>query len=176
VSVISITYTSVTIFSWWKGAGSQSRYRTRQKQFMPWHRYHKKVYITFINYKQIMKSLQTFITFIMHWFMFLVSRYIAILDFPLIVDSNRLLRRGQWVSSAHIWLWWWDITESLSVNYFHVIPCRLIKFDKEKYARIGIMPLYGDANSIKWFEVEPNCTFHLINSFEDGHDEVVTYP
>jgi len=36
------------------------------------------------------------------------------------------------------------------------------------------MPLYGDANSIRWFEVEPNCTFHLINSFEDGH-EVVTY-
>ncbi|WVZ18497.1 hypothetical protein V8G54_005819 [Vigna mungo] len=74
----------------------------------------------------------------------ITSRYIAILDFPLIVDSNRLLRRGQ-----------------------------LIKFDKEKYARIGIMPLYGDANSIKWFEVEPNITFHLINSFEDGHEVVL---
>ena len=32
------------------------------------------------------------------------------------------------------------------------------------------MPHYGDANSIKWFEVEPNCTFHIINSFEDGHE------
>lgn len=37
------------------------------------------------------------------------------------------------------------------------------------------MPLYfGDANSIQWFEVEPNITFHIINSFEDGHE--VTYP
>ncbi|TKY74556.1 Carotenoid 9,10(9',10')-cleavage dioxygenase 1 [Spatholobus suberectus] len=49
----------------------------------------------------------------------------------------------------------------------------LIKYDREKYARIGIMPLYGDANSIQWFEVEPNCTFHIINSFEDGHEVVL---
>ncbi|KAL2346933.1 hypothetical protein Fmac_000933 [Flemingia macrophylla] len=75
----------------------------------------------------------------------ITSRYIAILDFPLIVDSKRLFRRGQ-----------------------------LIKYEKEKYARIGIMPLYGDANSIQWFEVEPNTTFHIINSFEDG-DEVVLW-
>ncbi|KAK7282983.1 hypothetical protein RIF29_12148 [Crotalaria pallida] len=73
------------------------------------------------------------------------SRYIAILDHPLIIDLNRLLRRGP-----------------------------LIKYEKEKYARIGIMPLYGDAASIKWFEVEPNSTFHVINSFEHG-DEVVLW-
>ncbi|RDX64863.1 Carotenoid 9,10(9',10')-cleavage dioxygenase, partial [Mucuna pruriens] len=75
----------------------------------------------------------------------ITNRYIVILDFPVIVDLNRLLRGGP-----------------------------LIKYDKEKYARIGIMPLYGDANSIQWFEVEPNCTFHIINSFEDG-DEVVLW-
>ncbi|XP_029127791.1 carotenoid 9,10(9',10')-cleavage dioxygenase isoform X2 [Cajanus cajan] len=74
----------------------------------------------------------------------ITSRYIAILDFPLIVDSNRLFRRGP-----------------------------LIKYDKEKYSRIGIMPLYGDANSIQWFEVEPNTTFHIINSFEEGHEVVL---
>ena len=34
------------------------------------------------------------------------------------------------------------------------------------------MPLYGDADSIKWFEVEPNCTFHIINSFEDDHEVI----
>ena len=45
-----------------------------------------------------------------------------------------------------------------------------MKYNKEEYARIGVMPHYGDANSIKWFEVEPNCTFHIINSFEDGHE------
>ncbi|XP_014500682.1 carotenoid 9,10(9',10')-cleavage dioxygenase isoform X2 [Vigna radiata var. radiata] len=72
------------------------------------------------------------------------KRYIVIMDFPLTIDLNRLLRGG-----------------------------RLIKYNKEEYARIGILPRYGDANSIKWFEVEPNCTFHIINSFEDGHEVVV---
>ncbi|KAK6920854.1 Carotenoid oxygenase [Dillenia turbinata] len=32
---------------------------------------------------------------------------------------------------------------------------------------------YGDADSVKWFEVEPNCTFHILNCFEDGHEVVV---
>ncbi|WRX34971.1 Carotenoid oxygenase - like 10, partial [Theobroma cacao] len=53
-----------------------------------------------------------------------------------------------------------------------MVPCRLIKYDKEGYARMGVMHRYGDADSIQWFEVKPNCTFHFINSFEDG-DEVV---
>ncbi|XP_061367389.1 carotenoid 9,10(9',10')-cleavage dioxygenase 1-like [Gastrolobium bilobum] len=75
----------------------------------------------------------------------ITSRYIAILDFPLTIDFNRLLTKEQY-----------------------------IKYDKEKYARIGIMPLYGDAESIHWFEVEPNSTFHVINTFEDG-DEVVIW-
>ncbi|ESW09210.1 hypothetical protein PHAVU_009G109200 [Phaseolus vulgaris] len=72
------------------------------------------------------------------------KRYNVIMDFPLTIDLNRVLRGGQ-----------------------------LIKYNKEEYARIGILPRYGDANSIKWFEVEPNCTFHIINSFEDGHEVVV---
>ncbi|KRH52737.1 hypothetical protein GLYMA_06G085100v4 [Glycine max] len=72
------------------------------------------------------------------------QRYNVIMDFPLTIDLNRLLRGGP-----------------------------LMKYNKEEYARIGVMPHYGDANSIKWFEVEPNCTFHIINSFEDGHEQVV---
>jgi carotenoid cleavage dioxygenase-like enzyme len=51
--------------------------------------------------------------------------------------------------------------------------CRLIKYNKEEYARIGIMPRYGDSDSIRWFEVQPNYTFHIINCFED--DEEVNY-
>lgn len=49
--------------------------------------------------------------------------------------------------------------------------CRLIKYQKEGNARIGVMPRYGEADSVKWFNVEPHCTFHLLNCFEDG-DEV----
>ncbi|XP_062153962.1 carotenoid 9,10(9',10')-cleavage dioxygenase 1-like isoform X3 [Alnus glutinosa] len=50
---------------------------------------------------------------------------------------------------------------------------RLIKYNGEEYARIGIMPRYGDSDSIKWFEVEPSCCFHIFNSFEDDGEVVV---
>lgn len=33
------------------------------------------------------------------------------------------------------------------------------------------MPRYGDADTLKWFDVKPHCTFHILNCFEDG-DEV----
>ncbi|KAL5764086.1 hypothetical protein ACOSQ2_016680 [Xanthoceras sorbifolium] len=49
-----------------------------------------------------------------------------------------------------------------------ILTCILIKYENEGYAKIGIMPRYGDADSIKWFDVEPNCTFHILNCFEDG--------
>ncbi|EOY29737.1 Carotenoid 9,10(9',10')-cleavage dioxygenase 1, putative isoform 2 [Theobroma cacao] len=71
------------------------------------------------------------------------QRYNVFLDYALTVDLGRLLLGGS-----------------------------LIKYDKEGYARMGVMHRYGDADSIQWFEVKPNCTFHFINSFEDG-DEVV---
>ncbi|EEF45838.1 9-cis-epoxycarotenoid dioxygenase, putative [Ricinus communis] len=51
---------------------------------------------------------------------------------------------------------------------------KLLKYDKTEYARIGIMPRYGNADSICWFDVEPCCTFHILNCFEDG-DEVVEW-
>ncbi|KAK0571518.1 hypothetical protein LWI29_017420 [Acer saccharum] len=73
------------------------------------------------------------------------QRYNVFLDYPLSIDISRLVRGGP-----------------------------LIKYENEGYARIGIMPRYGDADSIKWFDVEPNCTFHIFNCFEDG-DEVVVW-
>ncbi|XVF89185.1 hypothetical protein PTKIN_Ptkin19aG0109700 [Pterospermum kingtungense] len=73
------------------------------------------------------------------------NSYNVIMDCPLTVDIDRLVHGDQ-----------------------------LIKYERQGYARIGIMPRYGDADSIKWFKVKPNCTFHIINSFEDG-DEVVVW-
>ncbi|XP_055960877.1 carotenoid 9,10(9',10')-cleavage dioxygenase 1-like [Mercurialis annua] len=73
------------------------------------------------------------------------QRYNVILDFPLTIDIHRLIKGGP-----------------------------LIQYNKEDYSRIGIMPRYGDANSIKWFEVEPSCTFHVFNCFEHG-DEIVVW-
>ncbi|KAK8566650.1 hypothetical protein V6N13_002346 [Hibiscus sabdariffa] len=73
------------------------------------------------------------------------ERYNVFLDFPITVDVNRLIHGGQ-----------------------------LIKYESEGYARIGIIPRYGHADSIRWFKVKPNCTFHIFNCFEDG-DEVVVW-
>ncbi|KAI4354023.1 hypothetical protein L6164_002924 [Bauhinia variegata] len=70
--------------------------------------------------------------------------YNVIMDFPLILDPSRLLRGG-----------------------------KVIKFENEGYARIGVMPRYGDNDSIKWFEVKNNCTFHIFNSFEDDHEVIL---
>ncbi|MBA0810606.1 hypothetical protein Gohar_002580, partial [Gossypium harknessii] len=72
------------------------------------------------------------------------ARYNVFMDHPLLIDLNRLVRGSS-----------------------------LMKYEKEGYARIGIMPRYGSADSIQWFKVKPNCTFHLFNCFEDG-DEVKT--
>ncbi|KAF8400856.1 hypothetical protein HHK36_014159 [Tetracentron sinense] len=69
------------------------------------------------------------------------QKYNVIMDYPLTVDISRVAKGGQ-----------------------------LIKYDKEGHARIGVMPRYGDADSIRWFEVEPHCTFHLFNCFEDGDE------
>ncbi|ONM54206.1 Carotenoid cleavage dioxygenase [Zea mays] len=67
----------------------------------------------------------------------------VIMDIPLTMDVGRIVKGGQ-----------------------------LIQFEKESYARIGVMPRYGDADSAVWFDVEPFCMFHLVNCFEEG-DEVV---
>ncbi|XP_050366322.1 carotenoid 9,10(9',10')-cleavage dioxygenase 1-like isoform X5 [Argentina anserina] len=73
------------------------------------------------------------------------KRYNVIMDIALTIDIKRLIGGGP-----------------------------LVKYDEEEYARIGVMPRYGDASSVRWFKVEPNCTFHIINSFEAG-DEVVVW-
>ncbi|KAL0311964.1 UNVERIFIED_CONTAM: Carotenoid 9,10(9',10')-cleavage dioxygenase 1 [Sesamum radiatum] len=72
------------------------------------------------------------------------QRYNVIMDFPTTIDLTRLLRGGS-----------------------------IIIYEKEKYARIGIMPRYGDADSVRWFEVETCCTFHIINCYEEDNEVVV---
>ncbi|KAF9613050.1 hypothetical protein IFM89_005484 [Coptis chinensis] len=71
------------------------------------------------------------------------QKYNIVINCPLTIDINRLVKGGP-----------------------------LIKFNKEDYTKIGVMPRYGDASSIRWFEVTSNCTFHILNCFEDG-DEVI---
>ncbi|KAL6216486.1 hypothetical protein ACLB2K_009709 [Fragaria x ananassa] len=53
------------------------------------------------------------------------------------------------------------------------VRLKFMKYVKEEYARIGVMPRYGDAEFVRWFEVQTNCTFHILNCFEDD-DQVLT--
>ncbi|KAM7260115.1 hypothetical protein ACFE04_015856 [Oxalis oulophora] len=73
------------------------------------------------------------------------ERYSVFMDFPLTMDIFRLCKGGPFID-----------------------------YNKEDYARIGVIPHYGDSNSIQWFNVEPNCTLHIVNCFED-EDEVVIW-
>ncbi|XP_038896611.1 carotenoid 9,10(9',10')-cleavage dioxygenase 1-like [Benincasa hispida] len=73
------------------------------------------------------------------------KRYNVILDYALTMDFNRLIRGGVF-----------------------------LKYDKLGYSRIGVMPRYGDGDSIQWFDVKPNCSMHLFNCFEHN-DEVVVW-
>ncbi|KAK3212978.1 hypothetical protein Dsin_017684 [Dipteronia sinensis] len=72
------------------------------------------------------------------------EKYNIIMDYPLTIDVKRLLTGGSF-----------------------------LKFQKDGYAKIGVMPRYGDADSVQWFEVQPHCTFHLLNCFEDDNEVVV---
>lgn len=40
-------------------------------------------------------------------------------------------------------------------------------------ARIGVMPLGGTADQIRWVEIEPCYVFHELNAFRDGDDIVI---
>ncbi|XP_071704210.1 carotenoid 9,10(9',10')-cleavage dioxygenase 1-like [Rutidosis leptorrhynchoides] len=51
---------------------------------------------------------------------------------------------------------------------------QLIKYEREKDARIAVIPRYGDnTDSIKWFLIEPCVSYHLMNCFEDENEVVV---
>ena len=40
-------------------------------------------------------------------------------------------------------------------------------------ARIGVLPLYGQADQIQWIQVDPCFVFHAANAYRDEHDQIV---
>ncbi|GJN00816.1 hypothetical protein PR202_ga18032 [Eleusine coracana subsp. coracana] len=48
-----------------------------------------------------------------------------------------------------------------------------IENDMNGKSRIGVMPRFGNAESIIWFNVENHCSYHLFNCFEEGNEVVV---
>ncbi|MEV0247664.1 carotenoid oxygenase family protein [Nocardia sp. NPDC050712] len=45
-------------------------------------------------------------------------------------------------------------------------------FDRELPSRFAILPRYGDASEVRWFEAAPGYIYHSVNAWEDG-DEIV---
>ncbi|KAJ8751196.1 hypothetical protein K2173_016377 [Erythroxylum novogranatense] len=72
------------------------------------------------------------------------QKYNVIIDHPYIFSTRRVIEGGSFLT-----------------------------YDEKAGARIGVMPRYGDADSVKWFVVEPNCTMHIVNCFDDGNEVVV---
>jgi len=57
-------------------------------------------------------------------------------------------------------------------------PARMIQgefpiaFEWDRTSRIGILPRYGDSDSVRWFQVPPCMVVHAANAYEEG-DEVI---
>ncbi|TXG60517.1 hypothetical protein EZV62_015090 [Acer yangbiense] len=62
----------------------------------------------------------------------------------------------------------WDGVNSIVLLLFCII---FVKFQKDGYAKIWVMPHYGDADSVQRFEVQPHWTFHLLNYYEDDNEQ-----
>lgn len=73
------------------------------------------------------------------------------------------------------------ITENHSI--LHDLPVRndeeafqagrhKIEFDASLPARFGVIPRFGSADTIRWFEFSPCFVYHVVNAWEEG-DEVV---
>ena len=48
----------------------------------------------------------------------------------------------------------------------------LMKFERDRPSRFGILPRWGDNSNIRWFESPACYVFHTLNAYEEG-DEVV---
>jgi carotenoid cleavage dioxygenase-like enzyme len=45
---------------------------------------------------------------------------------------------------------------------------RTVRFHRDLPARFGILPRYGSAREIRWFEAEPCYILHIVNCWEEG--------
>ena len=77
---------------------------------------------------------------------FAITRHYTIfMDLPLIFDLRRAIKRQ--------------------------VP---LQFDPHQPARFGVMPRYGGAEDIRWFDVQPCYVYHTLNAYELNGEIVVT--
>ena len=62
--------------------------------------------------------------------------------------------------------------DSAIIMCIYIFIFRFIENDINGKSRIGVMPRFGDAESIIWFDVENHCSYHLFNCLEDGNEVI----
>ena len=72
------------------------------------------------------------------------AQYTILMDLPLFWDPELMKR------DAH------------KVTFFRELP-----------SRFGIIPRYGNADSVRWFEAEPTYIYHICNAWEEGEEIVL---
>ena len=60
----------------------------------------------------------------------------------------------------------WPDEEALAAGRYKV------RFHPDQPTRFGVVPRYGQASEIRWFNAKPNYMLHVVNAWEEG-DEVV---
>ncbi|MDP3867539.1 carotenoid oxygenase family protein [Phenylobacterium sp.] len=48
----------------------------------------------------------------------------------------------------------------------------VVRFHREMRSRFGIIPRYGSADDVRWFDADPTYVLHFLNAYEEG-DEIV---
>lgn len=74
----------------------------------------------------------------------ITENYSILMDLPLVYDLSVMMKTGK------------------------AVPV----FKKELPSRFGIIPRFGDASEVLWFEAEPCYIYHTINCWEEG-DEII---
>ncbi|KAL3677890.1 hypothetical protein R1sor_020846 [Riccia sorocarpa] len=74
----------------------------------------------------------------------ITERYTIVMDFPLLVDVGSTFRGKP-----------------------------VLRFDPNSFTRFGILPRFGDSDSIRWFEVETSFMFHTFNAYDTDNEVVV---
>lgn len=103
------------------------------------------------------------------------------MDYPLHFGLIRTILRKTWV--PYIYTIFTMTTTSVGNMHTDLIIhnnvvmflFRFIQNDMGGISRIGVMPRFGDADSIIWFDVENHCSYHLFNCFEDGNEVIVQF-
>lgn len=48
-----------------------------------------------------------------------------------------------------------------------------VKFFADQPSRFGVVPRYGQAHEVRWFEAKPTYLLHVVNAWEEGDDVVM---